>query len=130
MPVPSCVRPRALDTIEPLKQVGQLGFRDADAAIAHRKLHRILNLSERYYDFTLKGVFECVGDKIQNDLLPHFTIDINRLGEPLAINNQSHAGALDGGTEHACQIHCQNAQSRRLIARIYSTGFNAREVEQ
>ena len=32
-------------------------------------------------DFASKGKLKRVGKKIKNDLLPHFTIDVDRLGE-------------------------------------------------
>ena len=81
-------------------------------------------------DLALKRELESVGEQIEYDLFPHFTIDIDQLAQILALDRQLQAGALDRRAKGARQIARERRQIGGLIAGLHAPGFDAREVEQ
>ena len=58
----------------------KLGFRYADARVAHRKLDITGAPAQRYADGALKRMFESVRKQIEDDLLPHLSVDVHGFG--------------------------------------------------
>ena len=72
---------RALDPVEALEEARQLGRGDADAGVAHRELDAAPSAApQRDRDLALEGELEGVGEQVQDDLLPHLAVDVDRLG--------------------------------------------------
>ena len=63
-------------------------MRHADAGIAYRQFCAALirRGAKLDGDLTFEGEFECIREKIEDDLFPHVAIDIDRLGEIRAID--------------------------------------------
>ncbi len=121
---------RVLHAMEPLEDARQLGFRDAAAGIAHRKLHAIAEPSQRDGDFTVEGELERVGQEIEDDLLPHVPVHVHGLGQRRAVEDEPQAGFLDRRSEHAGELGGRRGEVGRLVGRVDASGLDAREVEQ
>src|SRR5579872_3964033 len=76
--------PCSLYAVESLKQVRQCALWNSRTRVANLQLDRVADRFYRHRNLALKCEFESVRDEIQNNLLPHITIDENRLGEWLA----------------------------------------------
>ena len=55
-------------------------------------------------DLALEGELERVGEQVEDDLLPHVAIDVDRLGQRRAVHHEPQAGLLDRGAEHAREL--------------------------
>ena len=82
---------RALDPVESLEQARQMLRRDAGTGVAHRDLRgpSIRAGPDLDRDLTFEGEFERIGNKIEDDLLPHVAVDMHRLGQRRAIQAQA-----------------------------------------
>ena len=130
MPVPSWVRERALrHPVEALEQRGRSASANADAGVADRSSTRSPRSAQRHADLALEGELEGVGEQVEDDLLPHVAVDVDRLRRgPQSTTSQ--ARLLEGGAEHAGQLGGERREVGRLVARLDAAGLDAREVEQ
>ena len=72
---------------------------NADAGVAHAELDRgRRTLRSAHRDPALEGELERVGEQIEDDLLPHVAIDVDRLGERRAVDGEIAARALASPT--------------------------------
>ena len=95
-----------------------------------RELDAVAARPQRDLDLAVERELEGVREKIQHDLLPHVAVDVDRLGERLAIDDELETGALDGRAEHARELRGHGGEIGRLVARLDAPGLDAREVEQ
>ena len=81
----------AFDAMETLEDARNLLLRNADAEIGHDQLGRVrvVRLLQCDMDAAAQRVFECVGDEVEDDPLPHVGIDIDGLGQLAAIDLQA-----------------------------------------
>src|SRR5579862_23011 len=120
-----------LDAVKAVENTRQLFRSNADTGIANRKFYATaIDRLEFNRDLALQRVLECVGKKIENNLLPHIAIHVDRLRQWGAIDFQLHAGTFDGGTEEAGEVGCQACQVGSFVGNLDPAGFNAREIEQ
>ena len=126
------VRPaaRPLDPVESLEDAGQFLGRDAGPGVADGQLRRDAGGSEADGDRPLEGELEGVGGEVQDDLLPHVTVHVNRLRQRWAVHDQTQPGLLAGGAEVAGQLRCQRRQVGRLVNRLHPAGLDPREVQE
>ena len=76
-----------------------------DAGVADRELHApSAGVSQRDRDLALERELERVREQVENDLLPHVAIDIDRLGQRRAVDDEAQAGALDRRAEDAGEL--------------------------
>ena len=68
-------------------------------------------LPQRYLDLSLKGELEGVGDQVENDLLPHLAIHVDRFAERRAIDHQLHPRPLDRRPENAGEFCREQGRS-------------------
>src|SRR5690606_23896524 len=68
---------------------------------------------------------ERVREQIENDLLPHVPIDIDRLGKRWAAHAKLETGLLAGRTEVADKLRGQGREVGRLIGCLHSTTFDS-----
>src|SRR5579872_6399730 len=95
------------DTVESLEQFRDGVRGDADSCVANTKLGHVSNAMDSDRDLALKGEFERVGDQIQNNLLPHIAIDVDRFPEVGAIYSQAQSSFIGGRTEYAGQFRSE-----------------------
>ena len=89
MPVPSCVRARAVrDAVEALEHAGKVGLRNADASVGNAQLDAIATRSEFDRNLSVERELEGVRQQIEDDLLPHLPIDVDGFGEGIAIDDE------------------------------------------
>ena len=89
MPLPSKERPRALLTR--WKRSNSRGSSSAGMPVpVSRTVSRtaVADHSQRNLDLALEGELEGVGEEVQHDLLPHLAVDVDRLRERRAIDDQ------------------------------------------
>ena len=119
MPVPSCVRPRApLDAVEPLEQARQLVGGDADAGVARRVSSTRPPASRSATAIAaLEGELEGVGEQIEDDLLPHLAVDVDRLAAAAGSRRPARSPARSHGrAEDAGQLGGERGEVGRLVA--------------
>src|SRR5262245_32261284 len=96
--------------MKPLKEAWQFLLWNADAGIADHELGVLILLAEQDVDLADKGKLEGVGEQVEDDLLPHLAVYIDRLQKRGAINDQAQPGFLDHRAEHARQARRQRGQ--------------------
>src|SRR5579871_3750387 len=87
-------------SMEPLEQSRYCFRRYADSCISNSKLGEVSGEIQADRNFSIEGKFEGVGDQIQNNLLPHVAINIDRLAQVGAIHHQIQTCFLRGGSEY------------------------------
>src|SRR5580704_14410908 len=120
------------DTMEALEQARYLMRRDAGSRVAHGKLRAcsVEREAERDADFTCESIFERIGEQIEDDLLPHITIDVSRFRQGPAINHEAKPGLVHRRTKGAGEFRTVTGEVGWLVHSIEATRFNSREVEQ
>ena len=101
--------------MEPFEDMHQFLGRDADARVAHSQLNRLIALLQRYFDFAREREFECIREQIQNNLLPHITIDINRLIKACTIDHESQTRSFNRRAKDTGNFCREGGDIRRLI---------------
>ena len=134
MPLPSMMRPRgALDAVEALEQMGQLVGGNAAAGVAHRDSRRGVAVGRRMLDrdLALERELERVRDQIEDDLLPHVAVDVDRLAAA-AGNRRPGAARPSRRRNGSCWRvrRSSAARSTRLKDGLDASGLDAREIEQ
>ena len=126
------MRPGAhvLDTVEALEDAGELGRRDPDARVADDERDGRAAVDELDGDAPLERELEGVGKEIEDDLLPHGVIHVDRLETGRAPDLEPEPGLLDRRAEDAGQIGREGAEVGRLVPRLVPAGLDTREVEQ
>ncbi len=122
----------ALDPVEALEQAGQLGGRDAGAGVADGELRRpaVGRPPDHHPDLALEGELEGVREQIEDHLLPHLAVDVDRLGQGRAVDDQAQARPIDRRAEARGELGGERREVGRLVARLDAPGLDAREVEQ
>ena len=132
MPVPSWVRPRAPSTRwKRSNRRGSLVGGDAGPGVADGAAPPNRRRRERETAIVaLEGELEGVGEEVEDDLLPHVAVDVDRLGQRRAVHDQLQPRPLHGGAENGGQLGREGGQVGRLVGRLDAAGLDAREVEQ
>src|SRR6185437_7969963 len=115
-----------------LEEMRQLGLGDAGAGITHPELGVLAVGARRDLDrdLAVEGELERIRQEVEDDLLPHVAIDMDRLAERRGVDAQSKAGPVDGGAERRGELGSEGGEIDRLVARLRLARFQAREVEQ
>ncbi len=86
--------------------------------------------ARRTVDAALEGELEGVGEEVEDDLLPHVPIDVDRLRQRLAGDVEPEPRTLAGRTEARRQLGREPGKLGRLVHRLGAARLDAREVEQ
>lgn len=62
----------------------------------HSEFEVSVGFTQFDFDGAIEGKLEGVRDEIENDLFPHVTIDVGRLGQRRTVDIEAQAGLLDG----------------------------------
>src|SRR5581483_3072074 len=108
----------AFDTAEALEKVRHVGFGNAGTGVADGHPRMAVRSGHRNANLTVEGGFQRVGKKVEHDLLPHLTIDIDRLRQWRAIHDQLEARTLHGRTKDAGDMHCELRQVGGFIGSL------------
>src|SRR5262249_27282849 len=71
---------RVLHPVESFEHTRHVRRWNARARVTYRELDAIVHPSKPDGDLAFEGELERVGEKVQDDLLPHVAIDVDRLG--------------------------------------------------
>ncbi len=123
---------RALDPAEALEQMGQLLGRHAGAGIAHHQFGGPAVARDRHpnRDLALEGELEGVREQIEDHLLPHVAVDMDRRRQGRTIDHQPQAGLIDRRAEVRGELGGHGRQIGRLIVRLHAARLDPREIEQ
>src|SRR5579863_10184454 len=99
---------RIWNSIESLEQFGYGFGGDSHSRVPDAKLSRASHSMYTDSNFSIKGELEGVRNQIQNNLLPHITINVYRLAKIVAIHYQSQARFVRGRTEYARQLRSES----------------------
>lgn len=95
---------RAFDPVKAIEQSRQFVLRNADTGVLDPEYGTTLMIPYLHGDAAFKGELECIGNKVENDFLPHVPVDPHRRGKGRTIDNQLKPGLLSRGTELAGQF--------------------------
>jgi len=106
---------RACDPVEALEQPAQRLGRDPGAGVAHGEDGRSARDADADADFTDEGELEGVREQVEDDLLPHVAIDVDRLRKRRAVDDEPQPGFLAGRAEIAGELRSEGSEIGRLI---------------
>ena len=118
------------DAVEALEHAGKVGLRNADASVFNAQLDAIATRSEFDPNLSVESELEGVRQQIEEDLLPHLPIDVDGLGEGLAIDDELKPGFFNGRSEHAREFRGEAGEVGGLVVSIDAPGLDAREIQQ
>ena len=121
---------RALHAMKPLEEPRQLLLGDARACVADRELHAIVRPAQRDLDRPFEREFEGVRDQVEDDLLPHLAVDVDRLGERRAIDDVREPRALDDRAERRRELSGEGRKIGRLVGHLQARRLDPGEIEQ
>ena len=81
-------------------------------------------------NLAVKCRLESIGEEIEYDLFPHFAINVDRLGNGRAFDDQLQPGAFNRGTEYAGELRGEEGKIRWLVGGLHAAHFDANEIEQ
>ena len=117
---------------ESIEYMRKFGGRNASAGIANADFRALSVLRTPSLDCygAIEGEFECIRQQIENHFFPHVAVDVNRLGQRLAIDREPQACSLDGRTEVRGQFRGKGGKFDGLKVGLRAAGFDAREIQQ
>ena len=107
-----------------------LFFRNAHAGVAYSQLNRAVHPLQRQRHLAFEGELECVRQQVEDDLLPHVAVDINRLTQRLAVHRESQARFFHRRAEDAGDLRGKAGEIGRLIDCLHAPSFDAGEIQQ
>jgi hypothetical protein len=113
------------DTVEALEHAGKIRLGDTDPGVGHAELHVIAAPAQGHADLACEGELERVREKIQDDLLPHVPIDVDRFRQRRALHRHRESRLLDGRAERARQIDRQRREIGRFVAGVDPPRFDS-----
>src|SRR5690606_6329868 len=116
--------------IEAFEQARYLRCRNPGAGVSYFEPNACARLRQCQAYAALQCELECVRYEVENDLLPHIAIHVDRFTQRLALHLEGETGVLHCGPERARKLAGELCQIRRLVARLQSSSFEARKVEQ
>src|SRR5580658_8800254 len=120
----------ASDAMEAFEELGQLVGGDTGAGVVDSELEVRAGVTQFYFDTTRESKLERVRDEIENDLLPHLSVDIGRLGQRRTIDVELQPCLLDRRAKDARKLRRESGKIDRFKRRPHAPGFDARKVEQ
>ena len=119
-----------LGAVEAIEDQRQLGRTDSHAGIRNFKVDALRLLSQRHLNATFQGELERVGQQVDNDGLPHLSVNVYRLAQARAVHRQGQSGALACRSKVTGQVGGQGRQVGRHKIRVNAARIDARKIEQ
>src|SRR5260370_32959553 len=101
-----------------VEEMGQLTLRNPHSGILHGKLDVLCIASERDANAPFKGILECVGEQVEDDFLPHVSVDIDRLCNQRTLDGEGTVPFPYLRAIAACEFCIRERQHRWLVARL------------
>ena len=86
--------------------------------------------TQRHRDRALERELEGVREQIEDDLLPHVAIDVDRLALRRAVDDERQPCSFDGGAKRARELRGQGGEVDWLVGGLHAPGFDPREIEE
>jgi hypothetical protein len=119
-----------LHTMEALEQQRQVPGRNTHAGVADAELRVTCHRPHAHADAALEGEFEGIGEEVEDDLLPHIPVHIDRLRWRLASDIHLQARVLAERAEAGRQLRGESGEIGGLVRRLDAACLHAREVQQ
>jgi hypothetical protein len=103
---------------------------DANAGVAHHEFDLPPHLAQRDGNLAGKGKLKGIGKQIEDNLLPHLPVYVDRLRERRAINEQAQPGLLKERAKDACQIGSERGQIGGRVHCLGTSGLDTRKIQQ
>src|SRR5689334_4748639 len=116
--------------MEAFEHPRQFILRDAYTGVFNHKLHFGIHSLKADLDSALKGKFKCIRDQVEDNLLPHVAVNINRLVQRRAVHSQLQTGAFDCRAESAGQVGGQLAEIGGPKVSFNPSRLNAGKVKE
>src|ERR1700747_943714 len=89
-----------------------------------------IHLTQTNRDLAFEGEFNRVREKVEHDLLPHVAIDVDKLLQRRAVDDQAQPRAFASGAEITGEVACETGQISRFIRGLRTAGLDTREIKQ
>jgi hypothetical protein len=99
-----CSALTVLHSIESLKQPREGVRGNTDARITNHQHHAILVVPNRQCNVTVKRMFKCVAEQVEDHLFPQRSIDIDRFRQGGAVDVEGQADPFESGAKPAGQV--------------------------
>src|ERR1700761_3782507 len=120
----------AFDAMKPFEKARQLIFRYADAAVLNPQPQVLATGFQGDPYRAFKCELKSVGKQVQDNLLPHVSIDKCHNRRRRHLNDQIQPCTLDNGTKAGSKV-CGRARDVGLgKLSAHASGFDSREIEQ
>ena len=121
---------RGGDAVKALEEPRHFRRGDTAAGIADPQ-HGVATLGpQRHADGAVEGELQGVAEQVEDDLLPHLPVDVDRGGQLGAVHLEGQAGPVHRRAEDAGQVGGEGGQVDRLVAGLHAAGLDPREVQQ
>src|ERR1700754_2576842 len=117
-------RPRAFYAMEAIKQVWQLRVWNADTGVGDTELGVLAAPGHGDSNASIKRMLEGIGEKVEDNFLPHVAINVDRLRKGRATHGQGEAGLFDCGAKYTCQFRRTGREVGRLVAGLDAVTFD------
>ena len=121
---------RAFRAVEALEEVRDVSLGDPHPRVRHPQPGLAFVEIQRHPDAAGEGELERVGDEVEDDLLVHLPIHVDRLGKRRAVHGEGQSCLLHQRAEGAGEIGGERRKVRGLGLRPRAAGFDPAEVEQ
>ena len=95
-----------LDAVKTLEHAWQLSRWNADAGVMNRQLRLVALNTQAKRNFTFKSELESIGNEIEDNLLPHIPVHIDRLWQWRTIDHQVQPRPFASRSKIACELGC------------------------
>src|SRR5437867_8028687 len=116
--------------MEPLEKALLVRLGDAHSSVREDEIHVLAAPAQRHRDPPLEGMLEGVREKVEDDLLPHLRVNMDRRGQAWAVDHQGQPSLLDRRAKHRCELSRVGGQIDGLEAGLDTPCLDAGEVEK
>ena len=123
-------RPRVLDPVKPFEQTRNFVGGDSDTGVGDDDRGLITFSAYPHRDCAVERELQCVRQQVEQHLLPHVRVDIDRLVQRCAVHDQRQTRPLDGGPEDAGKLGSEHTEIDWLVTDLGAAGFDSGEIQQ
>ena len=81
-------------------------------------------------DAAFERELERIREQVEDDLLPHVAVHVDRLRQRIALDHERQPGFLDRRSEDAGELGGERREIRGFVAGVDASGLDAREIQQ
>ena len=115
---------RVLYPVKAIEQAGHLRRGDPPAGVRDAERGLPVLLAEPDVDGAVEGELQRVAQQVEDHLLPHLAVDVDRRAQRRTVHLVPHAGPLDGRLEDAGQLGREGPEVERLEPGLHPAGLD------